>query len=73
MKDKKIVGMIAIVLLVAGLSFLGGMKYGSSKSSASQLTNRQGGFSQNGFGGQNSGVRGQEMVRGGGVVLVGLK
>jgi hypothetical protein len=61
MKDKKIVGMIVIVLLVAGLSFLGGMKYGSSKSSASQLASRQGGFSQNGFGGQNGG----RMARGG--------
>lgn len=48
MKDKKIVGMIVIVLLVAGLSFLVGMKYGGSKSSASQLISRQGGFGQNG-------------------------
>lgn len=68
-KNKKIVGMIVIVLLVAGLSFLGGMKYGSSRSSASQLTNRQGGFSQNGFN-QNGGGKGQGMRggAGGGVV-----
>lgn len=66
MKNKKIVGMIVIVLLVAGLSFLGGMKYGSSKSSANQLTSRQSQFGQNGFNQNVGGRTGQGMRNGGG-------
>jgi len=58
MKNKKIVGVIVICLVVAGISFYGGMKYASSKSSASQLANRAS------FG-QNGGTRGGAGARGG--------
>lgn len=58
MKNKKIIGAIVICLVVAGISFYGGMKYNSLKSSASQLANRAS-FSQNG------GTRGIAGARGG--------
>jgi len=58
MQNKKIIGTIAIVIVVAGLSFWGGMKYGSAKSSASQLANRQGAFAQNGGARGGAGMRG---------------
>lgn len=58
MKNKKIIGAIVICLVVAGISFYGGMKYSSLKSSASQLANRAS-FSQNG------GTRGIAGARGG--------
>jgi len=49
MKNQKIIGVIVIVLVVAGLSFFGGMKYASSRSPASQFANRaQNGLNQNG-------------------------
>lgn len=49
MKNKKIVLFVVIGLVIAGLSFFGGMKYGSSNSSVSQFARAQnGGFNQGG-------------------------
>jgi hypothetical protein len=64
MKDKKIVGVVVIGLLVAGISFWSGMTYAGNNLKKANA-NRQGTFSQNGFGGQNGGVRGSGMMRGG--------
>lgn len=64
MKNKKIIVSVVICLVVALLSFRGGMIYaGNNLKKAS--ANRQGVFSQNGFSGQNGGVRGNGMMRGG--------
>jgi hypothetical protein len=60
MKNKKIVGVVVIGLLVAGISFWGGMTYAGNNLKKANA-NRQGNFSQNGFGGQNGG----RMARGG--------
>jgi hypothetical protein len=54
-KNQKIIGVIVLCLVVAGISFYGGVKYDSSKNSASQLANRAG-FGQNG--GTRGGARG---------------
>jgi len=49
MKNQKIIGALVIVLVIAGLSFLGGMKYANSKSSSSSFAaNIPNGFNQNG-------------------------
>ena len=61
MKNKKIVLMVAGALVIAGLSFWGGVKYGQSKSTSTQLSSRMGSFSQNGMG-QNIG---RTNIRGG--------
>ena len=61
MKNKKIVLMVAGALVIAGLSFWGGVKYGQSKSTSTQLSSRMGSFSQNGMG-QNTG---RTNIRGG--------
>ena len=51
MKNQKIIEVIVIVLVVAGLSFLGGMKYANSKSPVNQFTNRaQNGTTRTGTG-----------------------
>jgi hypothetical protein len=48
-KNKKIVLVIVVGLIVVGLSFWGGMKYSNSKNPSSQFANRgQNGFNQNG-------------------------
>jgi hypothetical protein len=64
MQNKKIVGVIIIVIIVAGLSFFGGMKYGQSKSNITSLASRQGNSNPNGFlGGRNGqGMRGGIIV-----------
>ena len=63
MKNKKIVLIVVVCLVVAGLSFFGGVKYASSKNPSSQFANRgQNGFPQNQNGdmknGGNFGSRG---------------
>jgi hypothetical protein len=64
MQNKKIVGVIIIVIVVASLSFFGGMKYGQSKSNIPSLANRQGNFNPSGFN-QNGNTRtGAGMMRG---------
>lgn len=65
MKNKKIVYMIVGGLVIALLSFRGGMIYTNAKNSTGKFANGQGNFSQNSFG-QNGGIRGgQGMMRGG--------
>ena len=64
MKNKKIIGGVIIVLIVAGLSFWGGMMYAGNNIKAAAAS-RQGAFNQNGFGGQNIGSRGGAGMRGG--------
>jgi hypothetical protein len=59
-KNKKIIGVVAICLVVAGLSFRGGMMY-AAKNIKAAADSRQGAFSQNGFNGQSGG----RMMRGG--------
>ena len=60
MQNKNIVTSVIVCVVIAGISFWGGMKYDASKNTANQILNRggQGQFNQ------NSGVRGQGM-RGG--------
>lgn len=61
MKNKKIISSVVIGLVIAGLSFWGGVTYGSSKKSSNLLTTRnQGSF------GQNGGTRNGGNMRGGG-------
>lgn len=66
MQNKNIVTSVIVCVVIAGISFWGGMKYDASKNTANQISNRggQGQFNQ------NSGVRGQGMRGGvnGGVV-----
>ena len=68
MKNKKIVIGVLVCLVVAGLSFWGGMKYGQSKNNNFALNSRQGGFNQNLVAGQNSGRMGMRGSTGGGFV-----
>lgn len=68
MKNKKIVIGVLVCLVVAGLSFWGGMKYGQSKNSNFALNSRQGGFNQNLVAGQNGGRIGMRGSTGGGFV-----
>jgi hypothetical protein len=60
MKNKKIVLSAVVCLIIASVSFLGGMTYRSSKSSSNKLTDKV----QNGFG-QNGGIRTGVGMRGG--------
>ncbi|HEY5589107.1 MAG TPA: hypothetical protein VIK86_09160 [Candidatus Paceibacterota bacterium] len=67
--NKKIVSSVAVCLIIAGVSFWGGMTYGSSKSSSNQLANRiQNGLGQNGGtrigGGMRGGATGGGFVNG---------
>ena len=67
--NKKIVSSVVVCLIIAGVSFWGGMTYGSSKSSSSQLANRtQNGLGQNGGqrigGGMRGGANGGGFVNG---------
>jgi hypothetical protein len=59
MQNKNIVISVIVCVVVAGISFWGGMKYDASKNVINQMTNRggQGGFNQNG-GIKNQGMRG---------------
>lgn len=59
-KNKKIIVSVVVCLVVALLSFRGGMIYAGNNLKKANA-NRQGAFSQNGFGGQNGG----RMTRGG--------
>lgn len=63
-KNKKIIVSVVVFLVIGLLSFRGGMIYAGNNLKAANA-NRQGAFSQNGFGGQNGGGRGQGMMRGG--------
>jgi len=64
MKNQKIVGVIVIVILVAGISFWGGMAYAKNKSVVS-LASRQNSFAQNGGARGGAGMR---VGAGGGLV-----
>ena len=65
--NKKIVSSVVVCLVIAGVSFWGGMTYGNSKSSSNQLSNRtQNGFGQNGSTRVGGGMRGG--INGGGFV-----
>lgn len=57
MQNKKIIGTIAIVIVVAGLSFWGGMTY-TGKNIKAANANRQGAFAQNGGVRSGTGMRG---------------
>jgi hypothetical protein len=70
MQNKKIIGVIIICVVVAGISFYGGMKYGQSKNSVSSLASRQGGFNQNGLN-PNGGARSGTGMRGAGGIVAG--
>ena len=60
MKNKKIIVSIAVCLVIAGVSFWGGILYKNSSKNLNQgQFGGQGGFNQNG------GIRGQGMMRGG--------
>jgi len=71
MKNKKIVLFVVIGLVIAGLSFLGGIEYSNSKNPASQFADRgqNNGFNQNGAtrtggAGMRGGVNGGGLVAG---------
>jgi len=65
--NKKIVLSVVVCLVIAGVSFWGGMTYGNSKSSSSQLANKtQNGYGQSGGQRTGGGMRGG--VNGGGFV-----
>lgn len=68
MKNKKIIIVVVICLVVASLSFFGGMKYANSKSSSGRFANNtQNGFNQNGTSRTGNGMmRGN--INGGGLV-----
>ena len=67
-KNKKIVLMVVVGLVIALLSFRGGMMY-AGKNITRADASRQGGFGQGGFN-QNGGTRGQGMRGGAGGGLV---
>jgi hypothetical protein len=60
MKDKKIIGIVIVSLVLIILSFRGGMVYAGKNIKVAE-SSRQGAFNQNGFNGQN----GTRMMRGG--------
>jgi hypothetical protein len=64
MQNKKIVLAVVICLVVAGLSFFGGMKYDQSKNNVPSFTNRPGNFNPDGFN-QTGGLRTGVGMRGG--------
>lgn len=65
--NKKIISRVVVCLVIAGLSFWGGVTYGSSKKSSNLLTTRnQGSFGQNG--GTRTGVNMRGGANGGGFV-----
>lgn len=70
MKNKKIVLSVVICLLIALLSFRGGMMFSNSKNLTNQFVNRQGNFSQNGFNQNNGGKPIQGMRAGPGNGLI---
>lgn len=59
MQNKNIVTSVIVCVVIAGISFWGGMKYDASKTATNQIANRggQNGFNQNG-GGRGQGMRG---------------
>jgi len=66
MQNKNIVISVIVCVVIAGISFWGGMKYDASKAATNQISNRggqQGQFNQNGGG---KGIRGG--INGGGTV-----
>jgi cytochrome c-type biogenesis protein CcmE len=68
MKNRKIILVVAICLVVAGLSFRGGMIYTNSKSSSDKFANSaQNGFNQNGITRTGNGMM-RGGVNGGGLV-----
>jgi hypothetical protein len=64
MKNKKIIVSVGVCVLIAVVSFWGGVNYGKSKSGLSSFVKGQGSFNQNGTNSQGGRMMGQN-IRGG--------
>ena len=65
MQNKKIIVSIGVCVLIALISFWGGVSYGKSKSSVNSFTKGQGSFNQNGTNFQGGRMMGQNTKGGG--------
>ncbi len=68
MENKKVIMSVVVCVVIAVLSFLGGMSYGKGKNNT--ISTRQGSYSQNGFnqGGYLKGAQGMRSGRSGGMM-----